>query len=230
MGHGIAEVTAIAGYDVVVRDVEERFLDVAREKISWSVTKLAEKGSVSEEAKVILSRISFTTDLGEAVRSADLVVEAVPEDPELKRNVYSEVARFASPESILATNTSSIPITEIAAVVEDPSRVVGLHFFNPVVIMKLVEVIRGAQTSAATTDSVIGFSKKLGKRVVVVQQDIPGFIVNRIMARLMAVSSLFVQLKLASITEVDASLKFGAGLPMEPSSSPIMLALTCCWM
>ncbi len=214
MGHGIAEVTAIAGYDVVVRDVEERFLDVAREKISWSVTKLAEKGSVSEEAKVILSRISFTTDLGEAVRSADLVVEAVPEDPELKRNVYSEVARFASPESILATNTSSIPITEIAAVVEDPSRVVGLHFFNPVVIMKLVEVIRGAQTSAATTDSVIGFSKKLGKRVVVVQQDIPGFIVNRIMARLMAVSSLFVQLKLASITEVDASLKFGAGLPM----------------
>jgi enoyl-CoA hydratase/3-hydroxyacyl-CoA dehydrogenase len=214
MGHGIAEVTAIAGYDVVVRDVQQRFIDRAREKITWSVKKLAEKGELTEPADVVLSRITYSISLEEAVRSADLVIEAVPEDLEVKRAVYSEVAKFARPESILATNTSSIPITEIAGVVPEPGRVVGLHFFNPVVIMTLVEIIKGAQTSQATVDSIVSFSKKLGKRIVVVQQDIPGFIVNRIMARLMAASSIFVQLKLASVTEVDSSLKFRAGLPM----------------
>jgi enoyl-CoA hydratase/3-hydroxyacyl-CoA dehydrogenase len=214
MGHGIAEVSAIAGYDVVVRDVEQRFIDRAREKVTWSVKKLAEKGELAEAADKVLSRIAYSTSLEEAVKSADLVIEAVPEDLELKRAVYSEIARFAKPESILATNTSSIPITEIAAVVSEPGRVVGLHFFNPVVIMALVEIIKGAQTSQATVDSVVSFSRKLGKQIVVVQQDIPGFIVNRIMARLMAASSIFVQLKLASVLEVDSSLKFSAGLPM----------------
>ena len=214
MGHGIAEVSAIAGYDVVVRDVEQRFIDRAREKITWSVKKLAGKGGLAEPAEKVLSRITYSISLEEAVKSADLVIEAVPEDLELKRAVYSEVGKFAKPESILATNTSSIPITEIAAMVTEPGRVAGLHFFNPVVIMALVEVIRGAQTSQATIDSVVSFSRKLGKQIVVVQQDIPGFIVNRIMARLMAASSIFVQLKLASFTEVDSSLKFRAGLPM----------------
>jgi len=214
MGHGIAEVSAIAGYDVVVRDVEQRFIDRAREKVTWSVKKLVEKGELAEPVDKVLSRIAYSTSLEEAVRSADLVIEAVPEDLELKRAVYIEIAKFAKPESILATNTSSIPITEIAAVVPEPGRVVGLHFFNPVIIMALVEVIKGAQTSQATVDSVVSFSKKLGKQVVVVQQDIPGFIVNRILARLMAASSIFVQLKLASVIEVDSSLKFRAGLPM----------------
>lgn len=214
MGHGIAEVSAIAGYDVVVRDVEQRFIDRAREKVTWSVKKLVEKGELAEPVDKVLSRIAYSTSLEEAVGSADLVIEAVPENLELKRAVYIEIAKFAKPESILATNTSSIPITEIAAVVPEPGRVVGLHFFNPVIIMALVEVIKGAQTSQATVDSVVSFSKKLGKQVVVVQQDIPGFIVNRILVRLMAASSIFVQLKLASVIEVDSSLKFRAGLPM----------------
>ena len=157
MGHGIAEVSAIAGYDVVVRDVEQRFIDRAREKVTWSVKKLVEKGELAEPVDKVLSRIAYSTSLEEAVKSADLVIEAVPEDLELKRAVYSEIARFAKPESILATNTSSIPITEIAAVVSEPGRVVGLHFFNPVIIMALVEVIKGAQTSQATVDSVVAW-------------------------------------------------------------------------
>lgn len=214
MGHGIAEVAAMSGYHVVVRDIEQRFLDSARDKISWSVKKLGEKGSLGEPAETVLSRISYTTSLEEAVSSSELVIEAVPEDLELKRSVYTQIAAFASPQSILATNTSSIPITEIAAVVPDPGRVVGLHFFNPVVRMKLVEVIRGAQTGQETVDAVTSFAAKLGKKVVLVQQDIAGFIVNRIMARLMATASLFVQLGLASVIEVDSSLRYGAGLPM----------------
>jgi enoyl-CoA hydratase/3-hydroxyacyl-CoA dehydrogenase len=214
MGHGIAEVSAIAGYDVIVRDVEQRFLDAARDRIGRSVDKLVEKGGLGEPVETVLSRITYTTSLEEAVGTADLVIEAVPEDAEIKRSLYSEISRFSRSNSILATNTSSIPITEIAAAVPEPGRVVGLHFFNPVVIMRLVEVTKGAHTSQETVDSVVSFSKKLGKEVVVVQQDIPGFIVNRILARLMATSCLLVELRVASVMEVDSSLKYRAGLPM----------------
>ncbi len=214
MGHGIAEVSAIAGYDVVVSDLDQRFLDGGMEKIKRSVKKLAEKGTLKESENAILSRISYTTSLQDAVESADMVIEAIPEDADLKRAVYAELGRLAGPDCILATNTSSIPITEIAAGVANPTRVVGLHFFNPVVIMKLVEVIEGDETSKATVDSVVAFSKKVGKEVVVVHQDIPGFIVNRILVRFMAISSMFVQLKFATMTEVDSGLKYKAGLPM----------------
>jgi len=214
MGHGIAEISAIAGYQVVVTDVEQRFLDAASERITWSVKKLAEKGQVKEPVDVVLSRIRFTLNTQEAVREADVVIEATPEDLDLKRNVLSQVAKYAKSSAILATNTSSLPITELATALPDKSRLVGLHFFNPPVIMSLVEVIRGADTSQSTLDAGMTFVRKLGKRVVLVHKDIPGFIVNRIMARIMATACLFVQLQLASIVQVDASLKYRAGLPM----------------
>jgi enoyl-CoA hydratase/3-hydroxyacyl-CoA dehydrogenase len=214
MGHGIAEISAIAGYDVTVRDIEQRFLDNASEKVAWSVRKLAEKGRIGSSAEQVLSRIRYTLSLEEAVSSADIIIEATPEDIDLKRSVFSEVDKFAKPEAILATNTSSLPITEVASVVADRGRVVGLHFFNPPVIMNLIEIIKGAETSSEAMKAAIEFSKKLGKQVVVVQKDIPGFVVNRIMARLMATASLFVELQLATVTQVDAALKYDAGLPM----------------
>jgi enoyl-CoA hydratase/3-hydroxyacyl-CoA dehydrogenase len=214
MGHGIAEVSAIAGYEVTVRDVEQRFLDSANQKVTWSIRKLAEKGRLGEPPETILARIRYTLDLADAVRQADLIIEAVPEDISIKRSVYSEISKHARLDAVLATNTSSLPITELASSVPAPGRVVGLHFFNPPAIMALVEIIKGADTEEGAVEAVAAFARKLGKQIVVVQKDIPGFVVNRIMARLMAAASIFVELKLASVAEVDSSLKFKAGLPM----------------
>jgi len=167
MGHGIAQVAAMAGYEVALRDIDWKFVNKGLERIKWSLNKLASKGKISEEeANSAFSRIKPTIDLGEAVRDADFVIEAIPEKIELKKEVFSEVDRLAPKHAILATNTSSLPITEIASATQRPEKVIGMHFFNPPQIMKLVEVIRGDKTNDETLKVTLELARRFGKEGV----------------------------------------------------------------
>nr|MDQ3883746.1 3-hydroxyacyl-CoA dehydrogenase family protein [Thermoproteota archaeon] len=148
MGHGIAQISAMAGYDVALRDIEKSFLDKAMEKIKWSLNKLVEKQKLSQtEADKVFARITPVVDLEQALKGTDLLIEAVPEDMSLKRKVYAEVDSFAESKTLYASNTSTLPITEMAALTSRPQRFVGLHFFNPPQLMPLVEVIPGGKTN-----------------------------------------------------------------------------------
>jgi len=217
MGHGIAELFAIAGYEVALVDIAEEYLKRALQNIEWSLKKLAEKGQIKEDPSVVLSRIkTIINDVCKAVEGAELMVEAVVEDIEVKRRVFVEADRCAPPEAILATNTSSLPITEISEAVrpERRSKVVGMHFFNPPVLMPLVEVIKGAYTSDETVKKVVEYASKLGKQTVVVNRDVPGFIVNRIFMRVSNTACWMVARGEAAAQEVDSALMYKAGLPM----------------
>lgn len=214
MGHGIAEVLALAGRTVCIRDVDQRFLDNARQKIEWSVEKLHEKGRLGESVSSVVGRITFELDLATAVEGREMVIEAVPESLDLKRRIFADLGKATDGSTVLATNTSCLPIGEIAASVSNPSRVVGTHFFNPPVMMKLVEIIQGSSTSDDTLRRTLELVQALGKKAVLVRKDVPGFVVNRILARMMATARLAVQRGLATVEEVDASLKYGASLPM----------------
>ncbi len=214
MGHGIAEVIAISGARVALTDIEQRFLDNAKEKISWSLSRMAAKSQLGEDPASILSRISFELDFAKAVKDTELVVEAVPEKLDIKKETFRKLDSLVPRGTILATNTSSLPISEIASSVSDPSRVVGLHFFNPPPVMQLIEIIRGHDTSQEVVDFAIKFADRLGKKSVLVNKDVPGFIVNRILVRMMVTTRLAVENGLATVEEVDSSLKYNAGLPM----------------
>ncbi|MEM0278215.1 MAG: 3-hydroxyacyl-CoA dehydrogenase/enoyl-CoA hydratase family protein [Pyrobaculum sp.] len=217
MGHGIAELFAIAGYEVALVDIAEDFLKKALQNIEWSLRKLAEKGQVKEDPSVILSRIKpIVNDVCKAVEGAELMVEAAVENIDVKKKVFSEADRCAPPNAILATNTSSLPITEIAEAVRPERKplVVGMHFFNPPVLMPLVEIIKGAYTSDETVKKIADYAAKLGKQTVVVNKDVPGFIVNRILARVNEAACWTVARGEATIQEVDSALMYKAGLPM----------------
>ncbi|MGK0548813.1 MAG: 3-hydroxyacyl-CoA dehydrogenase/enoyl-CoA hydratase family protein [Pyrobaculum sp.] len=217
MGHGIAELFAIAGYEVALVDIAEDFLKKALQNIEWSLRKLAEKGQVKEDPSVILSRIKpIVNDVCKAVEGAELMVEAAVENIDVKKKVFSEADRCAPPNAILATNTSSLPITEIAEAVRPERKplVVGMHFFNPPVLMPLVEIIKGAYTSDETVKKIADYAAKLGKQTVVVNKDVPGFIVNRVLARVNEAACWMVARGEATIQEVDSALMYKAGLPM----------------
>jgi len=163
MGHGIAQVSAMAGYNVVLRDIEQSFLDKAMEKIKWSLSKLVEKQKLSQtEADKIFAQITPVVDLKQALKGADLLIEAVPEDMNLKKKVYTEVDSFAESKTLYASNTSTLPISEMAALTSRPDRFIGLHFFNPPQLMPLVEVIPGEKTSGNMVDMAMGFVQKVG--------------------------------------------------------------------
>lgn len=215
MGHGIAEVFAIGGWNVALCDVDRKYLENALKRIGESLTKLQSKGSIKEEAAEVVRRIETTTSIGDAVRQAKLVVEAVPEKEELKTQVLGEVEKNASPETIIGSNTSNIRITTLGSHLTDRTRIVGIHFFNPPVVMKLVEVVKGDETSESTMGSVVEILRELGKTAVVVRKDTPGFIVNRINAADLLFFGLIQDMKIATPEEVDA---FGRsqGLPMGP--------------
>ncbi|MEM0075420.1 MAG: 3-hydroxyacyl-CoA dehydrogenase [Conexivisphaerales archaeon] len=214
MGHGIAEVLAIHGIQVNVRDIERRFLDNAKQKIEWSLKKLQEKNQINENAERIMSRLSFELDMQKAVRDCDLIIEAVPEDINVKKDIFRQLDVYTKSSAILATNTSSLPIGEISSAVKDPSRVVGIHFFNPPVMMKLVEVIRSTSTSDKVVRDAISLAKEISKVPILVQKDVPGFIVNRLLVRMMVTARLLVEKRMATVEEVDSVLKYGAKLPM----------------
>jgi len=224
MGHGIAELAAMSGYTVYLADVNEEILRNAMSRIKWSLEKLRDKGRLGEDVESILARIrpvisvggggEFSEDLKKALEKADIMIEAIPEVLELKQKLFAFADRNASGRAILATNTSSLPITEIASATEKPERVVGMHFFNPPVLMPLVEIIRGEKTGDDAVKASSEFAKSLGKQVVVVNKDVPGFIVNRILGRFLNTGCLLVEEKVASIEEIDATAVYELGLPM----------------
>ena len=213
MGHGIAEAAALAGFNVTVYDVQQGFLDSGLNKIRWSVAKLKEKGAISAEtSEETLRRIHGSLDLKE-MASVDLIIEAVPEELPMKVEVFKQVDRL-NDHAILASNTSTIPISELARATSRPNRFVGIHFFNPPVLMPLVEVIRGDLTDQETADSAVSFATKLGKQVVLCKKDVPGFIVNRILGPLLNEAAWTVTRGQATVTQVDSAAVYQVGLPM----------------
>ena len=215
MGHGIAQVSAMAGYNVTLRDIEQQFLDKAISKIRWSLDKLVSKEKISkDEGDKIISRIKLVVDLGDAVRDCDLVIEAVPEIMELKKKVYAELDKVADDQVIFASNTSTLPITEIANTVSNPEKFIGIHFFNPPQLMKLVEVIPGQKTSDRVVNLTIDFVKSVKKIPVTCRKDVPGFIVNRLFIPLVHESCYIMERQKIQQTEIDSAVKFNLGFPM----------------
>jgi len=215
MGHGIAQVSAMAGYNVVLRDIEQPFLDKAMEKIKWSLDKLVSKAKISEnERDEIFSRIKPIVDLKDAVHDCDLVIEAVPEIMDLKKKVYAELDKVVSDQVVFASNTSTLPITEIANTISRPKKFIGIHFFNPPQLMKLVEVIPGQKTSDDITNLTINFVKSVNKIPVTCRKDVPGFIVNRLFIPLVHEACYVMERQKIQQTEIDSAVKFRLGFPM----------------
>ena len=215
MGHGIAEVAALAGYDVMLYDIKDEFIASAMEKIQWSVTKFVERKTVTEQdAKNAISRIRGTIDLAEAVKQADVVIEAAPEDLSIKRDLFARVDQLAPAASLFASNTSTLPIGEIASSTKRETTFVGIHFFNPPPMMPLVEVIKGSKTTDSSLSLAVSLAKSFGKEVVVCARDVPGFIVNRIVGPLLNEAAWTVSRKEATIEQVDSMALYKVGLPM----------------
>ncbi len=214
MGNGIAQMAAQIGCSVILRDIEDRFVENGLKNITRFLSKSVEKGKMTEDQKnAILGRIKGTTHMAD-LKDADFVIEAVLEDLNLKKAVFKELDGICRPETILATNTSSMSITEIAVATQRPDRVVGMHFFNPVPLMRLVEVIRAYQTSDETVQVTIDLAKKMGKETVEVKKDSPGFIVNRIMIPHMIEAVKILEEGIATPEDIDKAVKLGPNYPM----------------
>ena len=215
MGHGIAQVSAMAGYNISIRDVEQKFLDSAIGKIKWSLDKLLKKQKITDlEMKAILERIHLTTDLREGLSDSDLVIEAVPEDLILKKKVYEGIDENAADKTVYASNTSTLPITEIASLTSRPDRFVGLHFFNPPQLMQLVEVIPGKETSPKVIESAVNFIDSLGKQPILCRKDVPGFIVNRIFIPLVHEAAYCLERDKTTLVAIDMAVKEKMKFPM----------------
>ncbi len=216
MGHGIAHVCALSGYETVLVDVDDERVAAGLSRIEANLAKGVELGKVDPaERDAALTRLSGSSDLSEATAAADLVVEAVPEDPDLKGALLSQVADAAPPGCMVATNTSSLSIEALAASAPDPTRFLGLHFFNPVHIMKLVEVVRGPSTSAATLDRAVAFVRQLGKDPIVVK-DSPGFASSRLGVALGLEAMRMLEDGVASAEDIDKAMELGYRHPMGP--------------
>jgi 3-hydroxybutyryl-CoA dehydrogenase len=227
MGSGIAHVFARSGFPVLLCDVEQRFLDRALGSIRTNLGREASKGKLAEaEIEPALSRITATVDM-ESLSDAQIAVEAAPERFELKAKVFSALDRILPPTAILATNTSSISITRMAALTRRPSQVIGMHFFNPVPVMALVEVVRGMATSDATFASVRDLSVKLGKTPVEVN-DAPGFVSNRVLMPLINEAAFAVMEGVATPEAVDQVFKLGMAHPMGPLTLADFIGIDVC--
>jgi enoyl-CoA hydratase/3-hydroxyacyl-CoA dehydrogenase len=216
MGHGIAEVALLAGYKVALRDIEQRFVDKGLARIKESLEKLVEKQKVTEDnKKVMVANIETFVDVGQAVKDADFVIEAVPEIMELKKQVFEALDKAAPKHAILASNTSNMSISEIAEHTKRPAQVVGMHFFNPAVLMRLVEVIKGAKTSEETMKVAYDLALKMNKVPVRVEKDSIGFVFNRVNAPTAILLGEIIERKMATPEEIDAKMK-KIGMPMGP--------------
>lgn len=216
MGSGIANLAAMKRYKVILRDLEERLLQTALERINKFMEKSVARGKMTEkEKKETLSRIQTTTDMA-SLREADIVIEAVFENLDLKKEVFARLDEIVPDDVILATNTSSMSITEIASATKRPDRVAGMHFFNPAQMMKLVEVVRGYSTSDETVAELMEFAKSLGKEPIEVKKDTPGFIVNRIMIPQFIEAIRLLEEGVASAEDIDKAVTLGLNYPMGP--------------
>ncbi len=217
MGHGVAELAALHGHDVRLKDIKTEYIDRGMERIRWSLGKLVEKKQIrKEQADEALGRIHATLDLQEACHDADFVIEAVFEDPALKRKVFRELDEAAPPKTILASNTSALPITDMAFATKRPQKVVGMHFFNPPMLMALVEVIRADTTSDATLQAAVDLARSFGKTVVVVKKDVPGFITTRVLGPYFEQAAWIHEREGVPIETIDSAMRFRAGFPMGP--------------
>ena len=215
MGAGIVQAFAQSGCEVIVRDIKDEFVQRGISGIDKTLSKRVAKGKMTEEDKeAILSRISGTTDMKLAA-DADIVVEAAIENMKIKKEIFAELDEICKPEAILASNTSSLSITEVASATKRPDKVIGMHFFNPAPVMKLVEIIRGAATSQETFDAVKELSVAIGKEPVEVAEA-PGFVVNRILIPMVNEAIGIYADGVASVEDIDTAMKYGANHPMGP--------------
>ena len=227
MGSGIVQAFAQKGYEVIVRDIKDELVQSGIVRINNGLSKLVSKGKMTEETKEdILSRISGTTDMNLAA-DCDLVVEAAIENMKIKKEIFAELDKICKPETILASNTSSLSITEVASATSRPEKVIGMHFFNPAPVMKLVEIIRGMATSQETFDAVKELSVAIGKEPVEVEEA-PGFVVNRILIPMINEASFIFQEGIASVEDIDTAMKYGANHPMGPLALGDLIGLDVC--
>ena len=226
MGAGIAEVMC-KKYDVVVRDIKDEFIERGKNIITKSFEKsVAKERMTAEQKDEYLSRLTFTTDIN-AVKDCDLVVEAASENPDIKKSIFAELCSICKEDTILGSNTSSISITEIAAATKRPDKVIGMHFFNPAPVMKLVEVTKGITTSEETVKKVVEISEAIGKTPVKVQES-PGFVVNRILIPMINEGIFVLQEGLATAEDIDTAMKLGANHPMGPLALADLIGLDVC--
>ena len=223
MGLGIAQTAAISGYSVTMMDVDPEQLKLAQASIARSVTKLYAKERITSEQKEAALGISTTTTLADA-KKAELVIEAATERVDLKLNIFKDLDKVASPEAILASNTSSISLTQIGAVTQRPENVIGMHFMNPVPLMRLVEIIRGLDTSDQTTAVVVEVTEQMGKTPVEAQ-DFPGFISNRILCPMINEAIFALQEGVGTPEAIDAVMKLGMNHPMGPLTLADLIGL-----
>ncbi|MEO0084022.1 MAG: 3-hydroxybutyryl-CoA dehydrogenase [candidate division WOR-3 bacterium] len=227
MGNGIAQTFATSGYEVVLIDIDQKFLDNAMATIKKSLGKLVEKAKITQEqADATLARIKTGIDLS-LVKDCQIIVEAVVEKVDVKKEIFKKLCIQSKPETILASNTSTISITEIASATKRPDKVIGMHFMNPVPLMQLVEVVRGLATSDETTNIVVELSKKLGKTPVVVN-DSPGFVSNRILLPMINEAIYVLQEGIADKEAIDTVMKLGMNHPMGPLALADLIGLDIC--
>ena len=227
MGLDIAQVFAKKGYDVVVRDINDQIIQASEARLNKSLDKLVAKGKLDEAGKAaITGKMTFTTDLNLAA-DADLVVEAAVENLDIKKSIFGELDKICKPETILASNTSSISITAIAAATQRADRFIGMHFFNPATVMKLVEVIRGANTSEETFKTVYALAQEIGKEPVEVAEA-PGFVVNKILIPMINEAADLVYTGVATAEDVDKAMQLGANHPVGPLHLGDLVGLDVC--
>ena len=227
MGLDIAQVFAKKGFDVVVRDIKDEIIQASEARLNKSLDKLVSKGKLDEAGKkAITDKMTFTTDLNQTA-DADLVVEAAIENLDIKKSIFAELDKICKPETILATNTSSISITAIAAATKREDKFIGMHFFNPPTVMKLVEVIRGAKTSDETFNTIRDLSVEIGKEPVEVNEA-PGFVVNKILIPMINEACDLLYTGVASAEGIDTAMKLGANHPMGPLALGDLIGLDVC--
>ncbi len=227
MGHGIALVSAKSGYDVIMRDIEERFIEKGLANVEKFLKRSVAKGRMSEEEMtLVLARISTTVHM-EDLQDCDLIIEAIIENADLKKKVFSELDSYCPPETIFASNTSTIPITEMASATERPDRFIGMHFMNPVPLMKLIEVINGLRTSRETTEVIMSLAGDLGKIPIEVN-DYPGFVANRILLPMINEAAYCLMEGVATREAIDGVMKLGMNHPMGPLALADLIGLDVC--
>ncbi len=227
MGCGIAQVAAQAGIEVMLVDAQPAFAEKGKAKIAAALDKLVQKGKLAaDDRAATLARIGVAAELA-AFESSDVVVEAATENQELKKKIFAELDRVAKPGAILASNTSSISITLLGAQTRRPEKVIGMHFMNPVPVMKLVEIVRGLATDDDTYQSILGLGRRFGKQLVTAK-DIPGFIVNRLLIPFLNEACFALQESLGSIEDIDNGVKLGLNHPMGPFELADLIGLDTC--
>ncbi len=224
MGSGIAQVCAQSGLQVCINDVSQEILDKALKSIAWSAGKFIEKGKLAEKLETIMGRIRTTTDL-KAAAQTDLVIEAIFEKLELKQKLFNELDGICGDKTLMASNTSAIPITELAALTKRPEQVLGLHFFNPVPMMAVVEVVKGIRTSEQTMEAGVNFVRTLGKEPIRVESDVPGFLLNRINLVSYVEAIRLVEQGIGSVEDIDKGVRLAFGRKMGPFETGDLVGL-----